>query len=149
VYHAFVRKKTAAMFAALSAGDWQSVTDRLAGDVRHVFPGDHPLGGERHTREAVHSWFERLGRLYPGHEFEVQSVLSRGWPWSTRVVVAWRAHLTPAAGPVNEGVHWIHLRWGKATYFHAYLDTQLIVDSCRVMAAAGVPEAEAAPITDP
>lgn len=95
-------------------------------------------------------WFDRLGRLYPGHRFVVHRVNSNGWPWSTWVSVEWTAHLTPQAGPsyTNDGAHWIHIRWGKATSFHAYLDTQLIERSCRAMAAAGVEEAAAAPIED-
>ena len=81
------------MFAALSAGDWHTIVGQLAVDVHHVFPGDHPLGGERHSRDAVLRWFERLGRLYPGHDFDVHRVVARGWPGSTWVSVEWTAHL--------------------------------------------------------
>jgi ketosteroid isomerase-like protein len=139
------------MFEALSAGDWQTLLDGLAADVHHVFPGDNPLGGERHDRASAGAWFERLGRLYPGHRFEVRSVIAKGWPWRTWVAIAWRAEMTPAHGPpyTNDGTHWIRLRWGKATYFHAYLDTQRIADSCARMAAAGIEEAAAPPITGP
>jgi ketosteroid isomerase-like protein len=95
-------------------------------------------------------WFERLGRLFPGHDFDVHRVISRGWPWSTWVAVEWTAHLRPAAGEAydNHGAHWIHLRWGKATSFHAYLDTQLVAQACRELAARGVEEGAAAPIVD-
>jgi ketosteroid isomerase-like protein len=150
VYHAIVRRRTAAMFGELSRGAWDAVLGGLADDVHHVFPGDHPLGGERRTRAAVVRWFERLARLFPGHRFEVRRVTSRGWPWSTWVAVQWRAHLEPQVGQpyVNEGAHWIHLRWGKATYFHAYLDTQRVAAACRTMAEAGVEEAAAEPIGD-
>jgi ketosteroid isomerase-like protein len=95
-------------------------------------------------------WFERLGRIYPGHEFEVERVVSRGWPWHTWVSVQWSAQLRPVLGEpyVNHGSHWLRIRWGKATYFHAYLDTQLIAESCARMASAGIEEAQAAPIVD-
>jgi ketosteroid isomerase-like protein len=150
VYHAIVRRRTAEMFGRLSRGDWQSIVEGLADGVHHVFPGDHPLGGERHTRTAASRWFERLGRLFPGHDFEVHRVMSRGWPWSTWVAVEWTAHLRPQQGApyVNHGAHWIHLRWGKATYFHAYFDTQLVAAVCRDMAGRGVEEAAAQPIID-
>jgi ketosteroid isomerase-like protein len=150
VYHAIVRRRTGAMFDLLSTGRWSEIADQLADGVHHGFPGDHPLGGERHSREAVTRWFERLGRLYPGHQFEVHNVVSRGWPWSTWVAVQWSARLTPAQGQAytNHGTHWIHLSWGKASSFHAYLDTQLIERSCSEMVAAGVEEAGAGPITD-
>lgn len=138
------------MFDRLGRSDWPTVVAQLTGDVHHVFPGDHPLGGERHTREAVLRWFERLGRLYPGHDFEVHRVVSRGWPWSTWVSIQWSAHLRPRQGEpyMNHGAHLVHIRWGKVTSFHAYLDTQLIARSCAEMAAAGIEEAAAAPIVD-
>lgn len=150
MYHAIVRRRAVEMFARLSRGDWDSVVSGLAPDVHHVFPGDHPLGGERHTREAVVRWFERLGRLFPGHDFQVERVASRGWPWSTWVAVQWAARLRPQVGEpyVNHGAHWIHVRWGKATYFHAYLDTQRVAAACREMAQRGVEEAAAEPIRD-
>ena len=150
MYHAIVRRRTAQMFERLSAGEWEAVVEGLAEDVHHVFPGDHPLGGERRTRAAVALWFARLARLFPGHRFAVQRVTSRGWPWSTWVAVQWTAQMRPQVGDAyaNEGAHWIHLRWGKATAFHAYLDTQRVAAACRTMAEAGVEEAAAPPITD-
>ena len=150
MYHALVRRRTAEMFQRLSRGDWDAMLAGLREDVHHVFPGDHPLGGERHTREAVARWFERLGRLFPGHDFEVHRVISGGWPWSTWIAVQWTARLSPQEGTpyFNEGTHWIHLRWGKATYFHAYLDTERVADACYEMTRRGVEEAGAPPITD-
>jgi ketosteroid isomerase-like protein len=122
----------------------------MAEDVHHIFPGDHPLGGERHSREAVKRWFERLERLFPHHEFEVRRVAARGWPWDTWVAVQWTARLRPAAGDpyVNEGAHWVQIRWGTITRFHAYLDTQRVAEACRRMAAEGIAEADAPVIGD-
>jgi ketosteroid isomerase-like protein len=150
MYHAIVRRRSASMFELLSRGEWPKIVAQLANDVHHVFPGDHPLGGERHSREAVQAWFERLGRLYPGHDFEVHRVASRGWPWSTWVAIQWSARLKPQHGEpyMNHGAHWIHIEWGKVTSFHAYLDTQRIARSCAEMTAAGVDEAAATPIVD-
>ena len=149
MYHAIVRRRAALLFVLLGSSQWTTIVAQLADDVHHVFPGDHPLGGERHSREAVLRWFERLGRLYPGHDFELHHVLSRGWPWSTWLAIQWSAHLQPAHGQsyTNRGAHWIHLRWGKVDYFHAYLDTQRIEQSCAEM-AAGIEEAAASPILD-
>jgi ketosteroid isomerase-like protein len=148
--NAFARRSIEKTFGALSRGEWARSTDRMADDVHHVFPGDHPLGGERHSREAVLRWFERLGRLYPGHDFEVHRVVAGGWPWDIWIAAQWTAHLTPQVGApyANEGAHWIRVRWGKVTCFHAYLDTQRIDRACREMAEAGVAEAAAAPIVD-
>jgi ketosteroid isomerase-like protein len=150
MYHVIVRRRAAAMFELLSRGEWPRIVAQLADDVHHVFPGDHPLGGERRSRDGVRVWFERLGRLYPGHDFEVHRVVSRGWPWSTWVAIEWSARLRPQQGDayINHGAHWIHIRWGKATSFHAYLDTQGVARSCAEMAAVGIDEAAAPPIAD-
>jgi ketosteroid isomerase-like protein len=150
VYHALVRRRTVEMFERLSRGDWEAIAANLDDDVRHVFAGDHPLGGERHSRDAASRWFQRLGRLYPGHALEVHRVISRGWPWSTWVAVEWTAHLRPQQGEpyVNHGAHWIHIRWGKVKYFGAYFDTQRLAAACRDMADRGVEEAAAEPIID-
>ena len=124
------------------------MADNTAERVHHVFPGRHPLGGERHSRAAVAAWFERLFRLFPGHEFRVTRVLSRGWPGSTWVAVQWVARLSPQVGEPyeNHGAHWIHVRWGQVDHIHAYLDTALVEEACRRMADAGVEEAAAEPI---
>lgn len=148
MYHLIVRRRAAAVFTRLSKGEWSAVADDLAEDVRHVFPGDNPLGGERRRRADVVHWFERLERLFPGHAFRVHRVVSRGWPWNTWVAVQWSAELRPAVGKPyeNHGAHWIQIRWGKVKSLHAYLDTQRIDEACRAMARAGVAEAKALPI---
>ena len=145
---AIARRRVNRVFELLSRGEWEEIVAGLAPDVHHVFPGDHPLGGERNSRAAVLSWFERLGRLYPVHDFEVHRVVAAGWPWDLRIAAQWTARLHPQAGEAyaNQGAHWIRVRWGKVAYFHAYLDTQMIARACEEMARAGIAEAAAAPI---
>ena len=150
MYHAIVRRQVRKLFERdLSGGDWRAAMSGVAEDVHHVFPGDHAMGGERHSRAAMERWFERVYRLLPGLEFEVRRVAVRGWPWSTWVAVEWIDRTTPVEGEPyeNEGAHWIHLRWGKATYIHAYLDTQRVAETCERLAAQGIEEAAAEPIT--
>jgi ketosteroid isomerase-like protein len=150
MYHAIVRRRVRRLFEGpLSEGRWRETLGDVAEDVHHTFPGNHALGGERDSRAAMERWFERLGRLFPGLQFEVLRVASRGWPWSTWVAVEWIDRTTPVEGEPyeNEGAHWIHLRWGKATYIHAYLDTQRVADTCERLAAQGIEEAAAEPIT--
>jgi ketosteroid isomerase-like protein len=149
MYHRFIRRRTARMFELLGE-DWQRSVDGLSEDVHHVFPGSHPLGGERHTREAVGRWFERLDRLFPGHAFQVQRVISRGLPWNLWVAVRWSAELRPQVGEPyeNQGAHWLQIRWGKVTKLYAYLDSQLVAEACEVMVRAGIAEAAAEPIVD-
>jgi ketosteroid isomerase-like protein len=125
------------------------VTADLAADVHHVFPGDNALGGERHSRAAFALWLQRLYRLIPEIEFEVHEVAVRGWPWDTAVAIEWTDRGVAADGTayVNEGAHWIRLRWGKAVEVHAYLDTEKVTRLLEGMAAAGIDEAAAAPIS--
>jgi ketosteroid isomerase-like protein len=150
MYHAIVRRKARRLFASLSEGEWRATIDDIAPDVHHTFPGVHPLGGERHSRAAMERWFERLERLYPDLNFEVHRVIAKGWPHDTTVAIEWSDCGEAADGEPyrNVGAHFIRLRWGKAVYIHAYLDTEVIAESCRRMAANGIQEAAAAPITD-
>jgi ketosteroid isomerase-like protein len=150
VYKAITRRRIRGVFDAISRGDIEAATRDLADDVHHVFPGDHPLGGERHSRAAMQRWFQRLFVLFPEIEFEVQRVAVRGWPWDMLVAIQWTDHGKAGDGVPydNEGAHWIRLRRGKGVYVHAYLDTERVSEACRRMAAAGIEEAAAAPITD-
>jgi ketosteroid isomerase-like protein len=151
VYHAIVRRRIRGVFENLNRGDWRAPLADTAEDVHHVFPGDHALGGERHSRAALERWFERLFRLFPEPRFEVRRVAARGWPWSTWVSAEWIDQVTPAGGAepyVNHGSHWVHVRWGKVTEIHAYLDSQRVAQACEELAERGVEEAAAPPIAD-
>ena len=150
LYRAIVKRKAKGIFAALSRGDWQAVSADLAEDVHHVFAGDNALGGERHSRAAFEQWLQRLYRLIPEIEFEVRDVAVRGWPWNTAVAVEWVDRGRGADGTpyVNEGSHWIKLRWGRGVEVHGYLDTEKVTRLLEGMAAAGIEEAAAAPVGD-
>jgi ketosteroid isomerase-like protein len=150
IYRAIVKRKARGIFTALSAGEWEKTTAGLSPRVHHTFPGDNALGGERHSREAMERWFERLFRLIPDLSFEVHEVAVGGWPWDTAIAVQWSDRGAGADGTayVNDGAHWIHLRWGKAVSVHAYLDTEGVTRLLETMAAAGIEEAAAAPIED-
>jgi hypothetical protein len=91
---------------------------------------------------------ELFARVWPDVVVEESSV--SGWPWATTVVVEWRDFATLAGGIpyVNDGAHAIQIRWSKVVVLHAYLDTQIIVDAMRFMAAGGVAEAVAPKIED-
>jgi ketosteroid isomerase-like protein len=150
MYHALVRRGARVGFERVSRGDAAPLLRIIAPNVHHVFAGDHALGGERHSRDALGRWFGRLFRLFPGLRLDVEEVASAGWPWKTIVTVEWRAHATLQDGSrySNTGAHVIRLRWGKAVYIHAYEDSQRVADACRRLAAAGVEEASAPPITN-
>lgn len=149
MYKAIARRKARGVFESLSRGEWEATLKDVAPDVHHVFPGENAIGGERHSKEAMRRWFERLYRLIPDIQFEVRKVAVRGWPWDMMVAVEWADHGHASDGTPyeNEGAHWIRLQRGKATYIHAYLDTEKLTEICRRLADEGVEEAAAAAIT--
>ena len=149
MFKTIAKRRAKGLFEALNRGDHEAMLEDVAEDVHHVFPGDHPLGGERHSREAMRRWFRRLDALFPELEFEVKQVSVSGPPWDMAIAVEWADRGKAADGVPyeNEGAHWIRIRRGKGVYVHAYLDTEKVSESCRRMAAAGIEEAAAAPIT--
>jgi ketosteroid isomerase-like protein len=150
VYRALINRRIRSGFASLSDGDPSTLVTQLADNVHHVFAGEHPLGGERHTRESVTRWFDRLFRLFPQLRLDVRRVVSSGPPWDVLACVEWVAHVTPAAGEsyVNQGAHVIRIRSGRVVYLHAYEDSQKVAQACTRMAELGIREASAAPIVD-
>jgi ketosteroid isomerase-like protein len=150
MYKTIARRKARQVFEKLSAGDWKETMGDIHPQVHHVFPGDNAVGGERHSREAMERWFERVYKIFPKLNFEVKHVAVHGAPWDMWVGIEWVDRAEPVHGPPyeNEGAHWIRLQRGKATYIHAYLDTEKVTEVCDRLAAEGVEEAAAPPITD-
>jgi ketosteroid isomerase-like protein len=148
MYHAVVRRRVLATFAALSRGNYEPALAGMAPRFEHIFAGSHPAGGTRHTPDAMRRWFERLFRLNHNLSFIIKHVAVGGPPWNTTAVVEWRDTAVLATGTdyVNDGVHVIRMRWGKVISLHAYLDTEVFATACRQMADAGITEASAAPI---
>ena len=149
MYRRLVERKVRDVFAALGRSDYDAVLPGLATHVHHRFAGEHPLGGERHDREAVRMWFERLYRLFPSLQFTVKNVHVSGPPWSMTVTVEWVADVIPKVGPpyANAGAHVLRIRRGKVVCLHAYEDSQAVANAGHLMHAAGVAEAAAPPIT--
>jgi ketosteroid isomerase-like protein len=150
MYKTIARRKARQVFENLSAGDWRATLKDVHPHVHHVFPGDNAVGGERHSREAMERWFERVYRIFPKLDFEVKHVAVHGPPWDMWVGVEWTDRAEPPGiEPYeNDGAHWIRLQRGKATYIHAYLDTERVTETCRLLAESGMEEAAAPPITD-
>lgn len=148
MYQLIVRRHVRRIFDGLSRGDYQTAVAGLDPDVHHRFAGDHALGGERHSRAGVEQWFARLFRLFR-LDFTVDRVAVSGPPWDMVVTVEWRASVTPRQGPtyVNRGAHVLRMRRARVVELHAYEDSQAVRDALELMAAHGVEEARAAPIT--
>jgi len=144
-----VRRRIAAAFAGLSAGRIEAITEELAPDAEHYFVGNHALSGTRRTPEAIRAWYERLLRLLQDIRFDLHEIRVSGWPWRTQVEVIWREtnRGTDGVETSAEGVNLIELRWGRVTRVRIYPDTAALERTLQRIAAQGVAEAQAAPIT--
>ena len=149
MYHAFVRRKITRVFAGLSAGRIEAVTDELAPNASHYFVGTHALSGTRHTPEAIRAWYERLLRLLQGINFTLHEVRVSGWPWHTQVETIWTEtnHGTDGIETSAEGVILNEIRWGRVTSVRIYTDTAALERTLLRIAAKGTAEAMASPIT--
>lgn len=155
MYKAIVRAKLRRLFAGASAGHWQPIVDGFATNFSYRFAGNTPLGGTRHTREAMQAWWTRLLTLFPGAQFLPQQILVQGPPWNTTVMthMLFRAHLPAVNGAApqpyeNEVMQLMHLRWGRITSIVTVEDTQRFVDVLPALARAGIKDALAGPIVD-
>ncbi|MGC2652048.1 MAG: nuclear transport factor 2 family protein [Mycobacterium sp.] len=148
MYHAIVKRIATQNFERVNDQDYDALLKDCAPDIRHRFGGQHALGGERHDRDALKRWFERLGRLAPTLNLEVQDVWVKGWPHDTTIIIRWTATQTLVDGSPyqNHGVHVVRMRWGKVVEIDANEDSQVVAESLKVLAAHGVEEALAAPI---
>ncbi len=150
MYHAIVRHKLRRAFADINAGRWDGIVAQFAPHHRHAMAGRHALAGERRSLASTTRWYERLRRLLPGLAFEIRAVTVAGMPWRTTAAVAWDDRFTLPDGSIgsNTGVHEFELRWGRVQSLVIHCDTQRLQHYCDRMAAAGVAEAAAAPISD-
>jgi len=150
VYHFVVRRIIRGAFSGLNAGRATSVTRLFAPDASHHFIGEHALGGERSTPEAIGRWYARLLAVFPGIRFELGRILVSGWPWNTLVVAEWRESSPGVDGVPNEntGMNIIELRWGRVRRVSIYTDTAVLERNLHRLARAGVTEAAAPPIVD-
>jgi ketosteroid isomerase-like protein len=131
MYHKIVKRIATKNFERVNQRDYAAILKDCVPDIHHRFGGHHALGGERHDRDALGRWFERLGR-----------------PHNTTVIIRWVGSQTlPDGTPYeNHGVHIVQMRWGKVVDIDANEDSQLVADSMKIFAAHGIPEALAEPI---
>ena len=148
MYHAIVTRIAKKNFLRVNQKDFDALLKDCAPNIHHRFGGHHALGGERHDREALRRWFDRLGRLGPTLQITVHDVWVKGWPWDTTIIIRWSATQgMPDGSPyLNRGVHIVRMRWGKIVDIDANEDSQAVADSLKIWAAHGVEEALAEPI---
>ena len=148
MYHAIVKQIARKNFERVNQKDFDALVKDCVPDVHHRFYGSHALSGERHDREAVRRWFERLGRLAPELTLTVHDVWVKGLPHDTTIIMRWSAKDTRIDGSPyrNHGVHILKMRWFKIVDIDAYEDSQAVAENLKLQAAHAVEEAAEAPI---
>ena len=148
LYQAIVKRKIRQSFEDVNNHRWDELMRSIAPDVHHRFGGVHAIGGERHDRETLRRWFERLARVLPNLRLEIKEIWVEGWPWHTMVFVQWdgTATLVDGGGYSQHAIHVITLRWGKIAALDVFEDSQEVARALVAQAAAGLDEALAQPI---
>jgi ketosteroid isomerase-like protein len=149
LYSYVVEKSIRQSFDHVNNHRWDEAVIALVPHVHHRVSGAHALGGERHDKEAVRRWFERLGRVLPNLHLTVNHVWVKGWPWHTTVFAQWDGTATLLNGDasyVNSGLHVFTLRWGKVYALEEFYDSQAAARGLAAQAEAGLDEAVAEPI---
>lgn len=150
MYHAIVKRRLLASFAALNRGDYGAITRQFGKGARHWFSGSgHPLGGLRTSQEGILAWYARLARLMPDLQFEIEKVAVSGGPWHTVAMLEWTDSLSDRAGKryQNRGVHVITLLWGRVVGLEVYCDTEYLKGYFDALKQQGVEEAAAPEIS--
>ena len=148
-YSYFVKKEIRKTFDHVNKHRWDEAVKAVAPHVHHRVSGAHALGGERHDKEDLRRWFERLGRVLPTLHLTVTNIWVKGWPWHTTVFARWDGTATLLNGDasyVNRGLHVFTLRWGKVYALEEFQDSQEAARGLAAQAAAGLKEAVAEPI---
>lgn len=73
MYNAIVASISKKNFEAVNNQDFDAILKQCDPNIHHRFGGMHALGGERHSREVLAKWFQRLGRLSPQLKLTVRS----------------------------------------------------------------------------
>ena len=148
LYQAIVKRRIRQSFEDVNNHRWDVLMRSIAPDVHHRFGGVHAIGGERHDRETLRRWFERLARVLPNLRLEIKEIWVEGWPWHTMVFVQWdgTATLLDGGGYSQHAIHVITLRWGKIAALDVFEDSQEVARALVAQAASGLDEALAQPI---
>lgn len=149
IYSSIVRMKIRQTFDHVNNHRWDEALETVASKVHHRVSGAHALGGERHDKDSVRRWFERLGRVLPNFHITVTDATVKGWPWNSKVFAQWDGKATllnSEASYINRGLHVFTLRWGKVYALEEFQDSQAAARGLAAQSAAGIEKADAEPI---
>jgi ketosteroid isomerase-like protein len=150
VFNMIARRLYRRAWQAMNAHDYDAILKLLAPEFRMTFMGDTSLGGTRTTKAAMAAWFERLFRLLPDAQFELRQVAVDGPPWNTRIAGLLTIRATTPVGEPYENVfvQFVRLRFGRILWYEIHEDSLRFWRLCQRLAADGIAEATAPPITD-
>ena len=148
MYGRIVKRLAAHNFNLVNSKGYEELLASCSDDIYHRFGGDHALGGERHDKDGLRLWFERLGRLIPSLHLQIEEMWVTGFVMNTTVIIRWTGTGEfPDGSPyLNHGVHLVRLQRGKVVSIDANEDSQAVAKMLDAVAATGVEEAHAAPI---
>ena len=148
LYSAIVKNRIRQSFDHVNNHRYDELLGSIAPKIHHSFLGTHAIGGQRHDKETLRRWFERLGRVLPDLRLDIKNIWVKGWPWHTMVFVQWdgAATLLDGGGYRQHAIHVITLRWGKIHALDVFEDSQEVARALTAQAAAGLEEAAAEPI---
>ncbi len=101
LYSYIVKKRIRQSFDHLNNHRWDEVLKAVAPNVHHRLAGTHALSGERHDKETLRRWFERVGRVQPNLHLKVNNIWVKGWPWHTTVFAQWDGTATLLNGDLR------------------------------------------------
>ena len=78
LYSYFVEKPIRQSFDHVNNHRWDELLKAVAPNIHHRFAGAHSIGGERHDKETLRRWFERVGRVLPNLHLKVNNILGEG-----------------------------------------------------------------------
>ncbi|MET0761787.1 MAG: nuclear transport factor 2 family protein [Thermoleophilaceae bacterium] len=107
LYSSIVKRRIRQSFDHVNDHRWDELLRSIAPNVHHRFLGAHAIGGERHDRETLRLWFERLARVLPNLHLKINDIWVKGWPWDTTVFVQWdgTASLLDGGGYSQHAIH--------------------------------------------
>jgi hypothetical protein len=80
MYHYIVKKLVKKSFGLVNERRFDELVKGMALNVKHSFAGDHALGGVRNDQAAIKVWMERLGRVMPNLQINVNRIDLKGLP---------------------------------------------------------------------
>jgi ketosteroid isomerase-like protein len=150
MYRWIVARQVRATFAKIAAGNWEPMLTGMASQFSYRFYGNSSLSGERHTLDGLRRWWERSTRLLPKPTFTIEELIVAGWPWNTRIATRVHVHTVLEDGSAYDNIFMqnLSMRWARITAIHTLEDTATLQAALDKLAAAGISEAHADPITD-